>query len=339
MKEIRSARTGRVLAVVPGSLRGAVLSGRKLGWAELDGEYLQDADLSGADLRSASLQWAHLGGARLVGADLRGANLRGCDLTDADLTSANLSRANLVGAVFRRSALAFANLNRATLARTSFLDCDDLHHALRLEDARHRSGSSLDQHTLRISGPNLPQVFLEGAGFTPTEIKATGLLESSYASCFISHASGDGIFASKLYRDLRRRGVLCWHFRHDLRGGLPWQEQVDDAIRVHDKLVLVCSRQATYRPNVVHEILRAIEVERESGNRKLFPIRLDDHILSEATMEEAREKVRSGEWAENWVYYVTRQHVLDFSGWTDPRDYAGMLQRLLDSLRQPDSAP
>lgn len=101
----------------------------------------------------------------------------------------------------------------------------------------------------------------------------------------------------------------------------------------HDKLVLICSRQSFYRPNVVKEILRAVDQERKTGRKKLFPIRLDDHNLSDEFMEEAREKVKSGEWRENWVYFVRKFHVPDFSGWKDHDAYVGAVAELLRNFK------
>jgi hypothetical protein len=191
----------------------------------------------------------------------------------------------------------------------------------------------MDQHTVRASGTHLPPGFLLGVGLDAAEVQSALRGAPAYPSTFISHADADGSFVTKLYEDLRRHGVMCWHFRHDMKGGEPWQDQIDSAIRRHDKLVLVCSRQATYRPNVVREILLALKVEREMGIKKLVPVRLDDHILSDLFMEEAREKVRSGEWPENWVFNVRRQYIIDFTGWRDAGGYRESLSLLLESLR------
>jgi TIR domain len=129
--------------------------------------------------------------------------------------------------------------------------------------------------------------------------------------------------------------VNCFQDTQDLRGGLEWRDQINQAIRKHDKLLLVCSRQAVYREQVVREILEAIDAERETGDKKFFPIRLDDHIISASMIEEAREKVRAGEWRENWVYYVCKYQIPDFSGWKDHDAYQAELQKLLRDLKSP----
>jgi hypothetical protein len=159
-----------------------------------------------------------------------------------------------------------------------------------------------------------------------------------YFSCFLSSAGDDHEFADKLHTDLIMNNVSCWHYRADMRGGLDWQHQINEAIALKDKLVLITSRHSIYRPNVVTEILKAIDLERKHGIQKLFPIRLDDHILGDEMTEEAREKVKSGEWRENWVYYVRKKHILDFSGWKEHDVYKGEFNKLLRDLKTPPPA-
>ena len=66
-----------------------------LGYANLKGASLTDADLYGANLKGASLTDADLYGANLKGANLKGASLNGAKLTGADLHGADLSNAIL----------------------------------------------------------------------------------------------------------------------------------------------------------------------------------------------------------------------------------------------------
>lgn len=163
---------------------------------------------------------------------------------------------------------------------------------------RHRGPSNIDQYTLRNCAFQLPDIFLEGVGYTDREIshihQLYGNREMQYFSCFISHSKMDSEFVDKLYKDLRANNISCWYYIHDMHGGEEWKEQISDVIKSYNKLILVCSRHSIYSPNVVMEILKAIDNERADGVKKLFPIRVDDHILSEKMMDEAREKVRSG---------------------------------------------
>jgi hypothetical protein len=336
---IRNWKTGELLFdVQQETLRNADLRGANLVRADLKYANLSGADLCGARLRSADLSHAKLRSANLEGADLRGANLTRADLTYARLSSSDLSRAILTGVSFYQTDLAFAKLFRASLGYASFSFCESLVQACRLDSLRHNGPSSLDHHTLKLCTAGLPDAFLAGVGYTQDEVRLMramyGNSPKRYVSCFISHAEADGAFADRIYADLRANNVSCWHYFHDMRGGQEWREQVYDAIRHYDKLILVCSRRSVYRPNVVMEILRAIDEERTTGVRKLFPLRLDDHILGQSMMGEAREKVRSGEWRENWVYYVTQYHIPDFSRWADADEYQVEFAKLLEALEQ-----
>jgi hypothetical protein len=156
-----------------------------------------------------------------------------------------------------------------------------------------------------------------------------------YATCFISYAAADISFANKLFRDLTKHNVTCWLDKSELRGGESWEEQIGRAIDQNEKLILICSQRSVYRPNVVKEIMRALDAERTTGTQKLFPIRIDNHVLSTQMMDEAREKVRSGEWRENWVFYVQRYHIPDFNAWNNPSLYEAELTKLLDGLQHP----
>ena len=205
----------------------------------------------------------------------------------------------------------------------------------------HSGPSSIDAHTLRASVGKLPDVFLEGVGYSREEIENLRAMYTDaalkYYSCFISFADTgeDREFADRLHESLAANNVTNWYFRGDTpQGGVDLEQQINAAIRGHDKLVLICSQRSIYRPNVIKEILRAIDIERETGTKKLFPIRLDDHILGEEMMSEAREKVRAGEWRENWVYYVRKPYIPDFSNWKDHDVYQRELKKLLRDMKR-----
>ena len=55
---------------------------------------------------------------------------------------------------------------------------------------------------------------------------------------------------------------------------------------------------------MVAEIFEAIDRERATKTQKLFPVRIDDYILSAELEEVAKVKVSTGEWRDNWVSYV-----------------------------------
>jgi len=115
-----------VFAMIVGKfLNEANLQGANLGGADLLGTNLDGANLEGADLRGVNLQIANLRGTDLTGVDLRGAdlryaNLRGADLRGANLRGADLRGADLRGADLRYADLTIANLNEANLQNIIF---------------------------------------------------------------------------------------------------------------------------------------------------------------------------------------------------------------------------
>jgi len=125
---------------------------------------------------------------------------------------------------------------------------------------RHFAPSILDNHTLTLCLHGLPDVFLEGCGYTREQIEVLRALYAPspirFFSCFLSHSKADLPFAERLLNDLRAHNVTCWFDRHDMRGGLEWEDQINQAIKVHDKLLLICSRHAIYRGNVVGRSFR-----------------------------------------------------------------------------------
>lgn len=337
MYKIENWKTGETIYQFDGtSLRDINLQGLDLSWANFERKNLSGLDLRGVRLAHAKLQHAVLKGTNLEGADLRVANLAGAYFYKSNLNSCNLSRVILTSAILEETELAFAKFFRTTFGSTRIFSCNSLHLSLKLEHIRHRGPSTLDQFTLRCNVNRLPDIFLEGIGYNINEIRSLhdlyGAMPMQYFSCFISHSKADNEFSEKLYKDLRKNNISCWHYLHDMRGGKEWKEQIADAIKAYDKLILVCSRQSIYSPNVVMEILKAIDNERAGGIKKLFPIRLDDHILGEKMMEEAREKVKSGEWRENWVYYITQYHIPNFANWKNANTYISEFQKLLESL-------
>lgn len=151
-------------------------------------------------------------------------------------------------------------------------------------------------------------------------------------SCFISYAHLDDAFATKLHSDLQTHNILCWKDDIDLKGGDYWQRQIDQAIRQHDKVIIICSNQSLIRPQVAREIIEGMELQRELDNLKLFPIRIDDYIFSNEFMEFSKKQVEEGEWEVNFVSKLRAFHIPDFSGWMDYGKYKNELDRLIDNL-------
>jgi hypothetical protein len=145
-----------------------------------------------------------------------------------------------------------------------------------------------------------------------------------YRSCFISYSSKDHEFAARLRADLRTNGVICWFAPEDLKIGDPVRQRIDEAIRAHDKLLLILSEGSVRSSWVQQEVETAFERERCESRIVLFPIRLDEAVM---------------ETDQAWAADIRRtRHIGDFRTWKDLGSYNKAFERLLRDLRSEDKA-
>jgi hypothetical protein len=100
-------------------------------------------------------------------------------------------------------------------------------------------------------------VFLKGTGADDTFITYVRTLVGKpieYYSCFISYSSKDDAFAKRLYTDLQQEGVRCWFAPEDMKTGDEIRSRIDEAIRIHDKLLLVLSEHSVESTWVKKEV-------------------------------------------------------------------------------------
>jgi uncharacterized protein YjbI with pentapeptide repeats len=294
-------------------LSGADLSSANLHRANLDAADLNDADLLSADLMHANLGHANLSGANLLSADLMHANLG-----DANLSGANLRAAALLSANLHAADLTDADLTQARLHETSFVDVD-LTSVIGLGTCIHHGPSTIDHRTLQKSGP-LPLAFLRGVGLPDMLIDyLPSLLNQAiqHYSCFISYSTNDQEFAERLHADLQNKGVRCWFAPHDLRIGKKILDEVDAAIRLRDRVLLILSEHSINSDWVEDEVTAGFEEERKRGEEVLFPIRLDDAVLKTA---------------EAWAAKLRARLIGDFRRWKDHGAYQQSFQRMLRDL-------
>jgi len=284
---------------------------------------LSSADLRGADLREANLSGADLGWANLSGADLSKADLSRANLLEANLHTENLRTANLFG----------ADLTEVRVGYTTFANVD-LSGVKGLETVYHSGPSSIGIDTIYKSKGKIPHVFLRGAGVPEvfiTYMESLNFTGIEFYSLFISYSTLDQTFAERLHADLQDKGVRCWFAPHDLRGGKKVHKQIDEAIRVYDKLLLILSEASMESEWVRTEIAIARKREVEQKREVLFPIGLCpfetirkwEYFDSDIGKDSARE--------------IREFHIPDFSNWKDHDAYRKAFDRLLDDLHgKPD---
>jgi TIR domain/Pentapeptide repeats (8 copies) len=311
------------------NLREADLTGAHLYRANLTGADLTEAHLTGAGLAYANLYRANLTGADLTKADLHNALLAYAHLTEANLSRANLTFASLSRASLSRADLTYANLYRANIGWTSFADVD-LSTARGLETALHGGPSTIGIDTLYRSKGNIPQAFLRGAGVPDEMISYSKSLVGrpfEFYSCFISYSSKDEEFAKRLHSDLQNQGVRCWFAPEDIQGGRKLHEQIDQAIRIHERLLLILSSHSMNSEWVKTEIAKARQREVQEHRQVLFPVRLVPFEAMQAwecfdadTGKDAAREIRE--------YFIP-----DFSNWKNYDAYQKAFQRLLRDLK------
>jgi hypothetical protein len=307
----------------------ADLSGANLFGAILRGAVLRGADFRGTDLRGVDLIATDLGGACFRGVNLRGMKLSGANLMGADLSGANLSRADLGGTDLRAAGLSQADLSQATVGFTVFADLD-LSAVKGLETIRHLGPSTIGIDTIYKSRGKIPEVFLRGCGVQDNFIAYMGSLTGKafeYYSCFISYSTKDEAFAQRVYADLQHKGVRCWFAPEDIRGGEKLYDQIDQAIRLHDKLLLVLSEHSIHSQWVMTEIRRARKAEARDKRRKFFPIRLVDW----ETIQDW--ECFDADTGKDLAIEVREYFVPDFSHWKDHDTYQQAFDRLLRDLK------
>jgi hypothetical protein len=148
----------------------------------------------------------------------------------------------------------------------------------------------------------------------------------------IPYSTNDQEFAERLYNDLQGNGVRCWFAPHEMQGGKPIHEQIDQAIRRYEKLLLILSEHSIASGWVETEIANAWE--RQIQERKdapaehvLFPVRL----VSFETLENWR--CPDPTTGRDLAREIRKYFIPDFSNWTDHDSYQTAFQRLVKDLK------
>lgn len=140
---------------------------------------------------------------------------------------------------------------------------------------------------------------------------------TNFYSCFISYSWGDKRFARRLHDDLQTVGVRCWLDEKDLEVGQSLMTQIDRGMQAHDKVLLVISDASVRSSWVNAEIDNALRLEQARNKTVLFPIYLDDAIISSETPRLTR---------------VKDKYMLDFRDWEDDNSYQRAFSRLVRGL-------
>jgi hypothetical protein len=275
---------------------------------------LRDADLHNVDLSYAELHYADLRDANLTGSNLEGASLVGAHLQGAILVGTRLNNTNFSASKWRGTIVAKTNLGNAK----------------GLSSITHDGPSIISIDTLHASRGEIPEEFLRGVDVPEnliTYIKSLTGTALEFYSCFISYSSQDQEFAERLHANLQARGIRCWFAPHDIQGGRKINEQIDDAIRLYDKLLLILSEASMNSNWVETEIASALAREEQQKRQMLFPITLVKFDrIKEWKLFDANTGINSAQ--EIRGYFIP-----DFSNWKHHDSYQKAFERLVRDLK------
>jgi hypothetical protein len=204
-----------------------------------------------------------------------------------------------------------------------------------LESIQHLGPSTVGVDTLVRSRGKIPEAFLRGCGVPESLIAYLPSLRSmdplQFYSCFISYSTKDQDSAERLHSRMRDKGLRVWFSPEDVQGGKKLHEQIDQAIRVHDKLLLVLSPESMASEWVETEIRTAFEAEIKEGRRKLFPIRIVDFEAIRGW------KCFDADTGKDLAVRIREYFIPDFTEWRDHDAFEAAFARLIRDLKATES--
>jgi hypothetical protein len=119
----------------------------------------------------------------------------------------------------------------------------------------------------------------------------------------------------------------CWFAPHDVRSGRKLHEQIDEAIRVYDRLLLILSHHSMNSEWVKTEIANARQKELNEKRQVLFPITL-------VPFDKIRQwKCFDGDTGKDSAREIREYFIPDFSNWKDHGSYEKSFERLVRDLK------
>ena len=249
----------------------------------------------------------------------------------ADLSGADLRHTILYNAHFFNTKLKQALFTKARIGYTVFA-ATDFRNVKGLHSVEHTMPSTIGIDSLFLSEGKIPDKFLRDAGVATEVIEH--LLPSirvgspvQWHSCFISYSAKNENFAQRLHSRMQQSGLRVWFAPEDMKGGDYFFEQIERAIQLHDRLLLVLSEDSIQSKWVEREIRKARKVERAEKRRKLFPITLTDY----ATLK--KWECLDSDSGEDLAEEVRKYHIPDFSNWKNHDAFERAFARLEKDLR------
>jgi hypothetical protein len=113
--------------------------------------------------------------------------------------------------------------------------------------------------------------------------------------------------------------VRCWFAPEDLKWGERIRTGIDEAIRLHDKLLLVLSKSSVASGWVEREVKTALARERKENSTVLFPVRVDKAVFESPF---------------DWATEIRHErNIGDFTRWKSHDTYQKAFTHLLRNLK------
>ncbi len=155
----------------------------------------------------------------------------------------------------------------------------------------------------------------------------TTLPKKVFLSCFISYSHHDEEFVGKIYSQLKKEGIEVWYAPAAMKPGVKLHEEIANAVRVYDKLLLVLSEHSMKSNWVATEIRIALDEEKKSGLRKLIPIRLVSFDVIQAW------SCFNADIGKDMAVELREYFIPDFSCWSDKDSLEAAIKSLVKGLK------
>ena len=130
-----------------------------------------------------------------------------------------------------------------------------------------------------------------------------------------------------MHNDLQDSGVRCWFAPEDIKSGRKIYQQIDEAIKQHDRLLLILSDNSMNSEWVKTEIANARQKELNENRQVLFPISLVDYEKIK------RWKFFDADTGKDSAKEIREYFIPDFSKWQNQEAYKLSFERLLQDLK------
>jgi len=255
-----------------------------------------------------------------------------CTFVDANLARSDFRQTTLYKVDFSNADMMQAAFGRTSFYKTTLMGARNLIESKDCFQGIFHSDESL-MSLNQLTEDSLPRKVLAGFGLSDTLIDYLPSFSNgspiNYNSCFISYSHQNEKFAKKLYERLRSEGVSVWYAPIDMVGGRKIPHQIDEAINIHDKLLLILSPESIESNWVKEEIYKAIN--KDGKPNTLYPISIFDNFNE----------------LKNWSFVdpdtginvprlVREYFIPNFSKWEEDDCFENEFSRLLKSLLDED---